>query len=50
MLFLLLPSLTDTEMMLNWLRDPLLFYVCLAPSFLIGIYLVYEGFRPRAGS
>ena len=50
MLFLLLPSGTDTEMMLNWLRDPMLFYVCLTPSFLIGIYLTYEGFRPRAGS
>jgi len=50
LMFLLLPSGMDTEMMLSWLRDPVLFYVCLAPSFLIGIYLVYEGFRPRAAS
>ena len=50
MLFLLMPSGMDTEMMLSWLRDPVLFYVCLTPSFLIGIYLTYEGFRPRAGS
>jgi vacuolar-type H+-ATPase subunit I/STV1 len=50
LLFLLLPSGMDTEMMLSWLRDPVLFYVCLAPSFLIGIYLTYEGFRPRARS
>ena len=50
MLFLLLPSGMDMEVMLNWLRDPMLFYVCLTPSFLIGIYLTYEGFRPRAGS
>ncbi|HXR37620.1 MAG TPA: hypothetical protein VN776_00925 [Terracidiphilus sp.] len=50
MLFLLMPSGVDTEMMLSWFRDPVLFYVCLTPSFLIGIYLTYEGFRPRAGS
>lgn len=50
MMFLLLPSAADTEIILSWLRDPVLFYVCLTPSFLIGIYLTYEGFRPRAGS
>ncbi len=50
MLFLLMPSGPDTEIMLSWLRDPVLFYVCLTPSFLIGIYLTFEGFRPRAGS
>ena len=50
MLFLLLPSGMDSEIMLNWLRDPMLFYVCLTPSFLIGIYLTYESFRPRADS
>lgn len=49
-LFLLMPSGRDTEIMLTWFRDPVLFYVCLTPSFLIGIYLTYEGFRPRAGS
>ena len=47
---LLLPSGAYIEIMLGWLRDPVLFYVCLTPSFLIGIYLTYEGFRPRAGS
>jgi len=50
MAFLLLPLGTCTEMMLAWLRDPMLFYVCLTPSFLIGVYLTYEGFKPRAGS
>ncbi len=50
MLILLLPSGADTEIMLSWLRDPVLFYVCLTPSLLLGIYLIYEGFRPRAGS
>jgi hypothetical protein len=50
MTFMLLPLGNYNEMMLSWLRDPMLFYVCLTPSFLIGIYLTYEGFRSRAGS
>ncbi|MDR3772410.1 MAG: hypothetical protein P4L26_03625 [Terracidiphilus sp.] len=50
MMFVLLPPAADTEIILSWFRDPVLFYVCLTPSFLIGVYLTYEGFRPRAGS
>jgi len=47
MSFLLLPSGACTEMMLSWFRDPTLFYACLTPSFLIGVYLTYAGFRPK---
>jgi vacuolar-type H+-ATPase subunit I/STV1 len=47
-MFLLLPSGAESDMILSWLRNPVCFYLCMAPSFLIGVYLVYEGFRPRA--
>jgi len=46
--FLLLPSCVESEIILSWLRHPLYFYLCMTPSFLIGVYLTYEGFRPRA--
>lgn len=48
--FLLLPNGADTELILNWLRDPTVFYVCMTPTFLIGIYLTYEGFKRRLES
>ncbi|MGA2084569.1 MAG: hypothetical protein ABSG60_03510 [Terracidiphilus sp.] len=35
------------ECILSWLHHPLLFYACMAPSLLIGIYLTYEGFRSK---
>jgi len=47
LMFLVLCS-AEEDIILSWLRDPVLFYVCLTPSFLIGVYLSYEGFRPRA--
>jgi protein-S-isoprenylcysteine O-methyltransferase Ste14 len=47
LMFLLLPSGVESEIILNWLRNPLYFYLCMTPSFLIGVYLAYEGFRPR---
>jgi hypothetical protein len=50
LVFLILPLSAEEEFILSWLRDPVLFYVCLAPSFLIGVYLTCEGFRPRPGS
>ncbi len=50
MLFLLLPNNVEGDCLLIWLRHPLLFYVCLAPSLLIGIYLTYGGFRSRLQS
>lgn len=48
LLFLFLPADADTEIILAWLRHPLLFYVSMAPSLLIGIYLTYCGFRSKA--
>jgi vacuolar-type H+-ATPase subunit I/STV1 len=48
--FLLLPPSADTAIILHWLQHPVCFYLCLVPSLLIGIYLTYEGFRPRANA
>ncbi|MGP8173995.1 MAG: hypothetical protein ACLP7O_05550 [Terracidiphilus sp.] len=47
LMFLFLPSRLETECILGWLRQPHLFYACMAPSLLIGIYLTYEGFRSK---
>jgi len=47
-LFLALPAGVEREMIVGWLRTPTCFYVCLAPSLLIGIYLTVCGFRTRA--
>ncbi len=48
LLMLLLPPGVEAEIILCWLRRPLCFYLCMTPSFLIGVYLTYEGFRSRA--
>ncbi len=48
LMFLFLPAAAESEMILSWWRHPLCFYLCMTPSFLIGVYLAYEGFRPRA--
>jgi vacuolar-type H+-ATPase subunit I/STV1 len=48
LMFLLLPSGVESETVLSWLRHPLYFYLFMAPPFLIGVYLAYEGFRLRA--
>ncbi|MGP8271511.1 MAG: hypothetical protein ACLQLH_15705 [Terracidiphilus sp.] len=45
---LLLPSGVEAEIILSWVRCPLCFYLCMTPSFLIGVYLTYEGFKSRA--
>jgi vacuolar-type H+-ATPase subunit I/STV1 len=50
LLFLLLPRQVEGECILSWLRHSLLFYVCMAPSLLIGIYLTYGGFRSKSHS
>ena len=50
LMFLLLPCSVEEDFILSWLRQPVLFFVCLAPSFLIGVYLTYEGFRPRTNT
>ncbi|MDR3725448.1 MAG: hypothetical protein P4K86_00245 [Terracidiphilus sp.] len=48
--FLLLPAGTGTEFTLKVFGDPLLFYVCLAPSFAVGLYLTYAGFTAKLDS
>jgi hypothetical protein len=48
LLFLFLPSGVESELILNVLRNPLLFYVWMTPSLLIGIYLTYGGFASKA--
>ena len=47
LLFLFLPSGVESALILSVLRNPLLFYVWMTPSLLIGIYLTYGGFRSR---
>jgi len=46
--FLILPPGVEGEIIVGWLRNPALFYVCLTPSLLIGIYLTICGFRTKA--
>ena len=50
MAFLLLPSGVEAEFLLRWLRNPQGFYVCMAPSLLIGIYMTYSGFAAKSHS
>ena len=50
LVFLVLPAEVEGECILSWLRHPLFFYVCMAPSLLIGIYLTYGGFRLKSRS
>ena len=47
LLFLFLPSGVESALILSVLRNPLLFYVWMTPSLLIGIYLTYGGFTSR---
>jgi hypothetical protein len=48
LLILFLPADVHAEIIMSWLRHPLLFYVSMVPSLLIGIYLTYCGFRSKA--
>lgn len=48
LLFLFLPSGVESEFILSVLRNPLLFYVWMTPSLVIGIYLTYGGFSTKA--
>lgn len=48
LLFLFLPSGVESEFILIALRSPLLFYVWMTPSLVIGIYLTYGGFASKA--
>jgi len=45
----LLPDIGG-EFLLRWLRDPQLFYVCIVPSLILGIYLTYGGFTSKSHS
>jgi vacuolar-type H+-ATPase subunit I/STV1 len=45
----LLPEF-GADYLLSWLRHPQLFYVCIAPSLILGIYLTYEGFTSKSHS
>lgn len=47
LLLLFLPYGVESEFILSALRNPLLFYVWMTPSLLIGIYLTYGGFTSR---
>jgi len=47
LLFLFLPSELESEFILSVLRNPLVFYVWMTPSLLVGIYLTYGGFTSR---
>jgi len=48
LLILYLPTDTGAVIIMGWLRHPQLFYVSMAPSLLIGIYLTYSGFSSRS--
>ncbi len=48
LLFLFLPSGIESEFILSALRNPLLFYIWMTPSLVIGIYLTYGGFASKA--
>ena len=47
LLFLFLPSGLESEYILSVLRHPVLFYLWLTPSLLLGIYLTYAGFTSK---
>jgi hypothetical protein len=48
--FLFLLPYMGAEYLLRWLHDPQLFYVYMAPSLIIGIYLTYGGFTAKSHS
>ncbi len=48
--FLYLAPEVGAECLLSWLRHPQLFYLCMAPSLILGIYLTYAGFTSKADS
>jgi hypothetical protein len=50
LLFLFLPLGAEAECILRGLRHPQLFYVCMIPSLVLGIYLTYGGFSSKSRS
>jgi hypothetical protein len=47
LLFLFLPTGVESEFILRVLNNPQLFYVWMAPSLILGIYLTYSGFASK---
>jgi hypothetical protein len=47
LLFLFVYSGVELEFILSVLRNPLHFYICMAPSLVIGLYLTYAGFTSK---
>jgi len=50
LLFLFLPPEAEADLFLSRLHYERLFYVYMAISLVIGIYMTYEGFRSRSSS
>jgi vacuolar-type H+-ATPase subunit I/STV1 len=48
--FLYLLPYVGAECLLRYLQHPQLFYACMAPSLIIGIYLTYGGFTAKSHS
>jgi hypothetical protein len=48
--FLYLLPYVGAECLLKMLQHPQLFYVCMAPSLILGIYLTYRGFTSKSHS
>ena len=48
LLFLFLPFGLELEFILSALRNPLLFYIWMMPSLVIGVYLTYAGSASKA--
>lgn len=48
--FLYLAPLGGAECLLTAFHNPLIFYLCMTPSLLIGIYLTYGGFTSKMHS
>ena len=47
LLFLFLPTGVESEFIRRVLNNPQLFYVWMAPSLILGIYLTYSGFTSK---
>jgi hypothetical protein len=48
LLFLFLPAQVEGDYIVGLFSHPRLFYLCMAPSLAIGIYLTCSGFKPKS--
>jgi hypothetical protein len=48
LLFLFLPPGVEADSVVSLLGHPQFFYLCMAPSLAIGIYLTYSGFKSKS--